>query len=125
MVRGIGIDICSVERIRSIVEADGPVFLDAVFTRREVERFERHALPFEHLAGVFAAKEAVFKCFSIGWDSGVSLREVEVEKNADDAPTVVLSGRFAEVMADSAACSLFVTISHDAGVAVAVALLED
>lgn len=125
MIRGIGIDICSVERIRSIVETDGAVFLESIFTSDEIARFERHAMPFAHLAGVFAAKEAVFKCFSIGWGSGVSLREVEVEKNPDDAPVVSLSGRFASIMEESGAGTLLVTISHDAGVAVAVALLED
>lgn len=124
MVLGIGIDICSVERIRSIVEQDGSVFLESVFTPSELVRYSAHPLPSAHLAGVFAAKEAVFKCFSIGWESGVSLREIEIARDHSDAPVAVLSGRFAELMDERSASSLFLTISHDAGVAVAVALLE-
>lgn len=124
MVLGIGLDVCSVERIRAVVEEDGDVFLSAVFTDLEIGRFRSHAFPYDHLAGVFAAKEAVFKCFSIGWDSGVTLREVEVGRDRTDAPRIRLTGRFAELMDERAATSLHVSISHDGGVAAAVALLE-
>ena len=61
---GTGVDITEVRRLRQAVERWGKQFLERVFTGEELKNAEKHASFYQHLAGRFAAKEAVFKAFN-------------------------------------------------------------
>lgn len=133
MIRGIGIDICAVDEIASMLEnctgvagsIDDEQPLRELFTQGELDRSREHANRPEHLAGIFAAKEAVFKAFDIAWDTGVALNEIEIEAHPSGQPHAVLKGRFAHLLEEAGSrASLHLAISHDAGVAVAAAVLE-
>ena len=73
MVKGIGIDIIEVERVKKIAEKN-PKFLDRIFTSREVSYCLKKRNKYQHLAARFAAKEAFFK--AIG--KRISWKEVEL-----------------------------------------------
>jgi holo-[acyl-carrier protein] synthase len=65
---GHGIYIIETDRMRQSVEEHGQRFLDRVFTRPEQDYCARNQKRyFEHLAGRFAAKEAVLKVLGTGW----------------------------------------------------------
>lgn len=65
MIIGTGIDIIEVKRIRSAVNRAGDKFLARIFTQKELDNARiKKNFSFEHLAGRFAAKEAVLKAFS-------------------------------------------------------------
>ncbi len=66
MIIGTGIDIVEVERIEAAIKRNGEDFLNRIFTGREVEYARTKKLSSMHLAGRFAAKEAVLKAFSRG-----------------------------------------------------------
>lgn len=60
-----GIDIIEVERIKKAIEDLGENFLNRVFTKKEIEYCNRaEAIKYQHYAGRFAVKEAVFKAIS-------------------------------------------------------------
>src|SRR5205823_14783374 len=61
-ILGHGIDIVETDRIRQLVERHGQRFIDRVFTPGEHQYCQLNPKRYyEHLAGRFAAKEAVLK----------------------------------------------------------------
>lgn len=92
-----GIDVVSIARMKEASQRES--FLKRVFTVPELE-YARGKTRFEkHLAGRFAAKEAVIKALSRGILSGISLREIEVVNGADGKPEVRLGPPLAGVVA--------------------------
>src|SRR5512136_956867 len=124
MVMGIGVDIISISRVKNAVENSGKVFLDKVFTPWEQERAESHPNPVAYLAMIFAAKEAIFKTFGIGWETGVQLKEIEVRDGEHGEPIPVLTGRFAELASERDVSRVLLSLSYDGDYAVAVATLS-
>jgi holo-[acyl-carrier protein] synthase len=134
MIRGIGIDVIEVDRIRRATARWGDGFLSRVFTPGE----RRHAgaldaavavtgagsrTPAERLAGRFAAKEAVMKALGLGrWR--MAWREIEIEGDPHGRPLVRLTGRAAKAAADLGVRAWFISISHTRDLAVAHAVAE-
>src|SRR5438105_15590557 len=114
MIRRHGVDILSVERMERAVRRSGEVFLARVFTPAELDYCAGRA---ERLAGRWAAKEAVIKCFD---DTPICFprHRIEILPAAGGAPRVRLLG------GDAEAAAVQVSITHQAGIAVASAWLE-
>ncbi len=102
-----GIDIVDIERFKKVLDASGKVFLERVFLESELSDIHP-----EHLAGIFAAKEAVKKAFGITDDIW---KKIEVRKRSSRKPEIVLS-----VDLELEIISTDVSISHDGGNAIAV-----
>ncbi len=124
-VRGIGIDVVQVERIRSSIARCGPRFEARVFTDGELEYCRRHRDPLPHLAARFAAKEAAFKAIGTGLSSGVGWKQAEVVQPGGRQPQLLLHGVAAEVFRALGAARSHLSLAHDAGVAVACVVIED
>jgi holo-[acyl-carrier protein] synthase len=121
---GLGVDIISISRMRSVLETGGKVFMDKVFTPWEQERAETHPDRVAYLAMTFAAKEAIFKTFGIDWDTGVQFKEIEVRDGEYGEPIPVLTGRFAELASGRDVSRVLLSLSYDGDYAVAVAALS-
>src|SRR5919106_2279017 len=92
-ILGHGIDIVETSRIRRLVEQHGRHFLDRCFTPGEQEYCALNEKRyFEHLAGRFAAKEAVLKVLGTGWRGGIAWTDVEILNEASGQPRMTLSG---------------------------------
>lgn len=115
---GLGIDIIEISRIRSALENYGKRFLDKIFTASEQAYCMKYKDPAPHLAGRFAAKEAVVKALGIGFRQGVSWQDIAIVRDALGRPSVQLSPlllqRFPNV-------ELLLSISHCRAYATAVA----
>lgn len=120
MIVGLGIDVVAVERVERLLARHGARFLARCFVDGEAVR----PGDAEHLAGLLAAKEAAFKALGTGWDSGVGWRTVAVRRTAAGVPGLELSGVAATRCEALGAARSHLTITHDAGVAVAVVILE-
>ncbi|HXX37166.1 MAG TPA: holo-ACP synthase [bacterium] len=123
MIRGVGVDIVEIPRVERVIGRWGEVFLRRVFT--DAERRHAGAPPgaTQHLAGRFAAKEAVMKALGTGW-RGMAWREVEIASDPSGNPVVRLTGRAAEVASARRIGSLAVSISHTHALATALAVAE-
>lgn len=121
MVKGIGNDIVAVERIAHAVERYGQRFLDRVFTKREQEYCLGKAGAKRHLAGRFAAKEAVVKALGTGFSNGLTWQDVEVVNDAYGKPVVTLSLAARQRFHDPV---ILLSISHCREYAAAVAIAE-
>lgn len=119
-MKGIGCDIIEIERIAQVLERHGPSFLAKTFTAQEQAYCLKHKLPAPHLAGRFAAKEAVAKALGCGFGADLAFLDVEIVLEPSGKPTVVLSPA-----ANQRFCNpqLLVTISHAKKYATAFAVL--
>ena len=110
---GHGIDIVETARIRALVDDHGQHFLDRVFTRAEQHYCSINPKRYyEHLAGRFAAKEAVLKVLGTGWRGGIAWTDVEVVKETSGQPKIVLSGECERIARGLAISRWHVSISH-------------
>lgn len=104
----IGIDIVSIKKFRRLTKSDRRFWL-RVFTAEEWEYAFRDAHAPEHLAGIFAAKEAAMKATG---KTGVSqLAALKITHAASGAPAINVKGAA-------------VSIAHDRQSAVAVVLVD-
>jgi holo-[acyl-carrier protein] synthase len=112
-VIGHGIDIVETLRIQRLCEEHGPRFLDRVFTAREQEYcLANPKRYFEHLAGRFAAKEAVLKVLGTGWRGGIAWTDIEILKEPSGQPRVSLSGECARIAGEMGIANWHVSLSH-------------
>ena len=113
-MRGIGLDLCQVDRMRRHLEDR---FMEKYFTEAEVAYIRSQgARAAESMAGIWAAKEAVLK--ALGTGIAFPLQEVEISHTANGQPTVLLHGKAAE----AASGSFLLSITHEAGMAAATAI---
>jgi holo-[acyl-carrier protein] synthase len=112
-ILGHGIDIVETARIRKLVEEHREHFLDRVFTKDEQDYCAANGKRyFEHLAGRFAAKEAVLKVLGTGWRGGIAWTDIEIIKHPSGQPTISLTGECARIARDSGISRWHVSISH-------------
>ena len=120
----LGMDLLRIDRLEEVIERRGERFLDRVFTPGEREYCERRKERATHYAGRFAVKEAVMKVLGTGWTNGVRWRDIEIRRAPGAAPEVVLHGVSRAIAERRAIVRIHVTITHDAGIAAAVAVGE-
>ena len=112
-ILGHGIDIVETSRIRALVENHADHFLDRVFTAAEQSYCSKNPKRyFEHLAGRFAAKEAVLKVLGTGWRGGIAWTDVEVTKESSGQPKIVLTGECERIARELGISRWHISISH-------------
>lgn len=124
-VRGIGIDIVKVERISGSLERFGRRMEERLFTPGELEYCRRHKDPLPHLAARFAAKEAASKALGTGMSGGVGFRQFEVHQPGGHQPKLEFHGAALERFQALGCRSSHLSLTHDAGLAVACVVIED
>lgn len=107
----LGVDVVDVERLRETLERV-PGIEKRLFTATEIAYCRSKHDPIRHFAGTLAVKEAVIKASALP-RLVASARTIEVLRSDDGAPIV-------EIQSDGAD-EVDVSISHDRGIAVAVA----
>lgn len=113
MIVGHGIDIVETIRIRQMAERHGEHFLDRVYTPAERAYCAKNPKRyFEHLAGRFAAKEAVLKALGTGWSNGIGWTDIEILPAATGSPILKLSGGAGEIARQLGITDWHVSISH-------------
>jgi len=122
---GHGIDIVETARIREMAESHGEHFLDRCFTKAEQAYCDRSAKRrFEHLAGRFAAKEAVLKAIGTGWRGGIAWTDIEIVHATGGQPQIQLSGECQRIAKALGITRWHISISHIETHATASAIAE-
>ncbi|WP_028660667.1 holo-ACP synthase [Nocardioides insulae] len=114
-VIGVGIDVCDIERFGESLERT-PGLRARLFTPGEAER------PLASLAARFAAKEALAK--ALGAPTGLAWHDAEVLSESSGRPHFALRGTVAATAADQGVRVVHLSLSHDAGIASAMVVLE-
>ena len=129
-------------RIKDAVQKWDKRFLNRIFTPIEQEYAYAHKVPYLHLAGRFAVKEAVMKALGTGWSGGVRWTEIGVvnepavraggpadrpkgsAKGAGTGkPRVEVSGNVKQMMDERGVRAIQVSISHDTDYSIAQVVL--
>jgi holo-[acyl-carrier protein] synthase len=123
MIYGIGIDVLQTERIERVHQKYGAKFVDHLLLPAERDQLARTARPVRFLAMRFAAKEAIVKAMGTGFAHGIWIRDVGIVQNSRGKPEVVYSARGAAVRDGLGIGEGHVTLTDEAGLVVAMAVL--
>ncbi len=124
-VRGVGVDLVRIPRMREVIARWQERFLRRVFTDAEIAYCRARRDPVPHFAARFAAKEAGLKALGTGLRLGVSWRELEVRRERGQAPVLVLSGRSREIGLSRGGRRMLLALTHEGDYALAQAILVD
>jgi holo-[acyl-carrier protein] synthase len=116
VIIGVGIDVVDVARFTQTLD-ETPRLRQRLFTEAEQQ------LPPASLAARFAAKEALAK--ALGAPVGLHWRDAEVHRDDDGRPHLSMTGTVAARAEQLGARRTHISLSHDAGIASAVVVLED
>lgn len=122
-IKGVGVDLVQISRLRQVVERWRHRFLGRVFTEGELAYCLQRRDPIPHLAARFAAKEAALKALGTGLSMGIRWRDLEVHRARGAAPALLLSGRFKTIGEAKGASLGLVSLTHDGDYAFAQAML--
>lgn len=100
-----------------------PELQERVFTPRELAYCRRRKRVGEHLAGRWAAKEAVLKCLGTGMARGMEWTDIEVVNDRGGRPSVRLYGQVEAVARSLGMHQIEISLSHSGGLAVAHAVM--
>ncbi|RKD30068.1 NAD(P)H-hydrate dehydratase [Thermohalobacter berrensis] len=122
MIRGNGVDIVKIDRIKKIIDK-GKGFIERIYSDREKKYLEKRQYNIKTIAGLFAAKEAVSKVLGTGI-RGFSFKDIEVIHDELGKPYIKLKGKAYEYALNKGIKNIHISISHDTDYAIAFALAE-
>lgn len=118
MIKGIGIDIIELDRIKKSIDKKSRL-VNRVLTPDEriiYEDLKSQSRRIEFLAGRFAAKEAFAKATGTGIGK-LGFQDIHVISNENGAPSIVVDGYHTQ--------HIFISISHSKDYAVAQVIIEE
>ena len=118
----VGTDIIEVSRIEKLIKEKGDKFLNKIYTQNEIDYCESKGLnKYQHYAGRFAAKEAIFKVLNGETVSGdcLAFKDIEILNGNDGAPYVNVLD---DIMIDCFDMNIDISISHIKKYATATAI---
>jgi len=124
MIAGMGTDLVEIDRIQRSIDRFGERFLERVYTPAEIAYCQSKKNYAESFAARFAAKEAGAKALGTGISWGVSWQEFEVQREPSGKPSLVLSGRAAELSRHMGVISIALSLTHTRTSAMAVVVME-
>lgn len=124
MIFGIGVDVLEAARVKKLFDKYGEHFVNRLLMPGERAQLDRTKRKERFLAMRFAAKEAIVKAMGTGFAHGVWIRDVGVVQNEWGRPDVVYSPRGEKVRRKLGIGNGYVTLTDEAGLIVAVAVLE-
>jgi holo-[acyl-carrier protein] synthase len=121
---GLGLDLCEVKRIENAI-AHTRGFLERYYTPEERDYLaKRGQSAGQSAAAMFAAKEAFLKALGVGLSGGIAMADVEVMHDGLGCPAYAPGEKAKALMAKKGAKTAYLSLTHDAGIAAAVCVLE-
>jgi holo-[acyl-carrier protein] synthase len=124
MIFGVGTDVVELSRIQATYDRFGEHFVRRLLMEDELELFRRSKFPVRFLAMRFAGKEATVKAMGTGFRHGVWLRDVGIVNNDWGRPLIIWSDRGRGVCKQLGIGAGHVSLTDDAGLVVAFAVVE-
>lgn len=122
MIKGIGVDIIEIDRIKDSVKRYGDSFLKKIFTDNEINYCtQKKGLRIPELAARFSAKEAYSKAMGVGFSGmghkhGFSWKDVSVVNDKLGKPMIAFKGKILK--------KAHLSLSHSRDYAVATVYVE-
>ncbi|MBI3616094.1 MAG: holo-ACP synthase [Candidatus Omnitrophica bacterium] len=119
----LGCDLCRIGEMDRMLKED-PASTQRLFHPEEWEYAFSRTRPEQHLAGFFAAKEALAKAIRESTLLGKYRQEVIVRHREDGAPYLVLSDSLSETFSNLGMKILDLSVSHDGDYAMAAVIVR-
>ena len=106
-----GTDIIEINRIKESIESLGENFKNRIYTEKEIEYCEnKRNAKYQHYAGRFAAKEAIFKAVSelLNNRFEISWKDAEILNDINGKPKIIFASEELEEKIES----IDISISH-------------
>jgi holo-[acyl-carrier protein] synthase len=124
-VVGVGIDLVDLERIRALLADKGEHAMTRLFSENERQYLATRRDATGHAAARIAAKEAVYKAMqALPGARGVGWREIEVARDGEGRPAILLHGLAAQVSKQQGGLRIQISLTHSAVSAGAIAIVE-
>ena len=123
MIFGIGTDVVQLERVKNVYERHGERFVERLLLPQEEAAFRAYSRPVRFLAMRFAAKEAIVKAMGTGFAHGMWIRDSGIVSNAWGRPEIIWSDRGRAMCEKLGIGEGHITLTDEAGLIVAVAVL--
>lgn len=91
-----GIDIIEISRIKESIDSLGETFKNKIYTEKEIEYCEsKKNAKYQHYAGRFAAKEAIFKAVSelLNDKFEISWKDAEILNDINGKPKITFNNK--------------------------------
>ena len=124
MIFGIGTDLVEMSRMQKTWERFGEHFARRILMDEEMELFKQTKQPARFLAMRFAGKEATVKAMGTGFAHGIWMRDVGITRNEWGRPLIIWSERGRKVCDQLGIGSGHVSLTDDAGLVLAFAVVE-
>ena len=106
-----GTDIIEINRIKESIESLGETFKNKIYTEKEIEYCEsKKNAKYQHYAGRFASKEAIFKAISelLNDKFEISWKDAEILNDINGKPKITFNNKNLEDKIES----IDISISH-------------
>ncbi len=124
MIFGVGTDVLELSRIQATYDRFGDHFVQRILMEEELQLFRGSKQPVRFLAMRFAGKEATVKAMGTGFAHGVWMRDVGITSNEWGRPIVTWSERGQRVCDRLGIGAGHVSLTDDAGLVIAFAVVE-
>ena len=132
MIYGVGIDLCSCQRIENLLEQKEQLFLDKVLTLKEQQYFnscrsKKRRLDF--FSGRWSAKEALAKALKVGIGEHCRFLDIEVLNDSFGVPLLSIKKNtptrtyLSKILNDSFV--IHISITHELNFAQAFVIIEN
>lgn len=122
MLIGHGVDLVELSEIERHFDSAG--WLRRCFSDEEVSNFPDGPNRAAHIAGRFAAKEAVLKALGTGYGGEIAFTDITISRKSGSPPEVTLSEGSLDMARTLGITRWLISISHSDHFAVASAIAE-
>jgi len=124
MIYGIGTDILSLDRVAGVFDRHGDHAVQRLLLPEAYKLFALSKNPVRFLAMRFAAKEAIVKAMGTGFSNGMWIRDCGTLPDRLGKPEIIFSARGHAKCEELGICGGHLTLTDEAGLVVAFAVLE-
>lgn len=122
MIKGLGLDLVEIDRIRRIFLRFGARFCERILTPAENASLGGDAV--RYLSSRFAAKEAAVKALGTGFRDGIGFQDIETGADELGKPSLTLAGAALARARGLGVARIHLSITHGRDTACAVVVLE-
>lgn len=123
MIKGVGLDLTELDRIRTLWERYGLKFAGKILTDRELAQLP-DIDPVPRLAALFAGKEAAVKALGTGFAKGIHFKCIEILRTESGKPEITFLGRGLEECKAQGVSHAHISLTHARDTAGATVILE-